>query len=85
MSEGTLVCVRRQALKGIHSRTNMPMHLDGHHMLQFARVFMQLKLTQGVYLIFIWFVLTLRPALKVSPHCCLPLRSLIGADLHRGG
>lgn len=57
---------RHSRLHTRHSRTNMPMHLDGHHMLQFvsasARVFTQAKLMEGVYLIFIWFVLTLSPA-----------------------
>lgn len=32
---------------------------------------MQLRLIESVYLIFIWFVLTLSLALKVLPYCCL--------------
>lgn len=36
---------------------------------------MQLRLIESVYLIFIWFVLTLSLALKVLPYCCLVIDS----------
>lgn len=70
-----------QALKGEHSAQSHK------HMRRFvnasARVFTQLKLMEGVYLIFIWFVLNSRPC-SHSVASLLPLRSPIGADLQLG-
>lgn len=57
--------------------THIHKHTDAFGRIPFVKVckcecvFMQLTLIESVYLIFIWFVLTLNLALKVLPYCCL--------------
>ena len=60
-TRATIYTVTKHARSHFHIYTNTQIHLDEYHMFKFvnASVFMQLRLMEDVYLIFIWFVLTL--------------------------